>query len=229
MLDHFESASPANVRIFFIEVPSTRDLWAGLIAPCLSTHLDETNLAPRVSEEADEDARQRSFDDLGLTDEPNARIDAIVSSTHALFGTSGAAVTIIDNTRQWVKSRAGVESFDVLRVNAFCNVAIRRAGVFVVRDASIDPQFTAMPSVSEDHIRFSAGHPIEPPDGKRIGALCIIDTSPREFNTRDAALLRDLAIQVQNAIWESVPGSGSAGDPTSRAAGSRDRRDRPLD
>ncbi len=284
MLDHFESASPANVRIFFIEVPSTRaniafppifraivdrqvvmlnrmteavvaerervslvpfdppqdprarrhssreyDRWAGLIAPHLSMHLDESNLAPRVSEETDEAARQRALDDLELAVGPNPRIDAIVSSAHALFGTSGATVTIIDNDRQWAKSRAGVESFDVLRANAFCNVAIRRAGVFVVRDASIDPQFSAMPSVTEQRIRFYAGHPIEAPDGQRIGALCVMDTSPREFSTRDAALLRDLAIQVQNEIWESVPGSISEGNPASRAAGSRDRRNRPLD
>jgi hypothetical protein len=282
VLDGLESTSPASVRIFFIEVPSTRanihfpsvfraivdrqvvmlnrttemliaprervslvpfdppedrqahrdssreyDRWAGLIAPYLSKHLDETNLAPRLIEEADEAARQRSLDDLGLTDEPNARIDAIVSSAHALFGTSGAAVTIIDHTRQWVKSKAGVEPFDVLRAHAFCDVAIRRTGVFVVRDAAIDPQFSAMPSVSEDRIRFYAGHPIEAPDGQRIGALCIIDTSPREFSMRDAALLRDLAIQVQNEIWESVPGSSSEDNPASRAAGSQGRRDRP--
>jgi GAF domain-containing protein len=50
-------------------------------------------------------------------------------------------------------------------------------------------------------VRFYAGYPLEAPDGRRVGALCIVDTSPRSFSKREAALLRGLTLRVQHELW----------------------------
>ncbi|HAM25505.1 MAG TPA: hypothetical protein DCP11_02070 [Microbacteriaceae bacterium] len=34
-----------------------------------------------------------------------------------------------------------------------------------------------------------------------LGALCIVDTEPRRFSRSDSALLRTLALQVQDELW----------------------------
>jgi len=38
----------------------------------------------------------------------------------------------------------------------------------------------------------------------RVGALCVVDTKPRRFSTAEASLLRDLALQVQGALWAAA-------------------------
>lgn len=51
------------------------------------------------------------------------------------------------------------------------------------------------------YIRFYAGHPIHGPGNMRIGALCIIDDSPRTFTPDDEHKLRTLAALVQRELW----------------------------
>ena len=41
-------------------------------------------------------------------------------------------------------------------------------------------------------IRFYAGHPLRTPEGAALGALCAIDTRPREPDAATLDLLRDL-------------------------------------
>jgi GAF domain-containing protein len=74
--------------------------------------------------------------------------------------------------------------------------------MFVVEDASRDETFSGHPwVVGQDHVRFYAGYPLEAPEGARVGALCVVDTKPRQFSRTEAALLRELALRVQGLIW----------------------------
>ena len=45
----------------------------------------------------------------------------------------------------------------------------------------------------EPYIRFYAGYPVHLPDGAVAGTLCLIHTTPREFNDEEIAVLKDLA------------------------------------
>jgi hypothetical protein len=179
------------------------DGWASLIAPSMWAELDFANGQPKVAQASNEVARQQALDDLSVIDtEPEARIDLIMTLTRNLFGTSGAAVTFIDHERAWVKSALGMDDLDEPRIGAFCDMTIRQAELFVVEDAALDPRFRDHPSVTgEERVRFYAGYPLEAPDGRRVGALCIVDTSPRSFSKREAALLRGLTLRVQHELW----------------------------
>ena len=49
-------------------------------------------------------------------------------------------------------------------------------------------------------IRFYAGCPIKGPFGYRVGTLCLIDRSPREFTHEDGEMLRDLGAMVESEL-----------------------------
>jgi hypothetical protein len=180
----------------------TYERWAALIVPWLHNRIDPSARWGRPIE-PDEEARQHALDTLRILDtEPEERFDAIARTARDLFGASGAAITFIDNERQWIKSAKGMPNEMTPRATAFCDVTITGTETFVVEDATRDARFRDHPLVrGETHLRFYAGHAIEAADGHRVGALCIVDTEPRSFSRSDSALLRSLAIRVQRELW----------------------------
>lgn len=151
---------------------------------------------------ADEAQRLRVLLDLNLLDTPpEARFDRITRLAARLFGVPTALVSLIDAERQWFKSRVGMEMPETPRTASFCAHAILQDDVMVVRDACQDERFAHTPLVQGDNpVRFYAGLPIAAGDGHRIGTLCIIDRTPREFGEEERALLRDLAGIVCNEV-----------------------------
>ena len=74
----------------------------------------------------------------------------------------------------------------------------------MVGDARADERFRDYPVVTgEPFVRFYAGFPVESPSGHRIGALCVFDSKPRDPDTVNAVLLRQLALLVQKELRES--------------------------
>jgi hypothetical protein len=183
--------------------------FAHLVSPNIARQLDISGGRSREGANANEALRQQALDDLAILDtEPEETYEWIAGMARDLFGASGASVTFIDNARQWVKAAVGVGRSDTPRALAFCEFTIRRSEVFVVEDTRLDDRFSAHPWVGgqgEGKVRFYAGYPLEAPNGQRVGALCIVDSKPRHFTNSEAALLRDLALQVQNALWRSHP------------------------
>jgi GAF domain-containing protein len=150
-----------------------------------------------------ESERQRALDDFGALDmAPDRILDEIATLAKELFDAPMAGVTLIDNDRQFLASAIGVPADDIPRVDAFCDITIRRPEHFVIEDTLLDPRYADNPVVrNPPHVRFYAGYPIETPDGHRIGSLCIMDIRPRTFTSKDATLLRDLAHRAQDRLW----------------------------
>lgn len=181
-------------------------VWAGHLAPSVASVLSED--APVRSETVDERARLAALRELRPVEgSPDKNVQSIVASALGLFGAEGAYFTIIDADRQQVAAAAGLaaELMELQRADAFCAVTIEQSRILVVEDARLDPRFSDKPFVAgSPGVRFYAGYPIEAPDGHRIGSMCIIDTKPRTFSTDEARLLRELALQVQTAVWDRV-------------------------
>jgi signal transduction histidine kinase len=138
----------------------------------------------------------RSFDILDTVAEE--AYDAITYLAAEICEVPIALISIVDDERQWFKSRVGIDATESRRDLAFCAYAIHRpSSLLVVPDASVDPRFCSNPLVTDDpSIRFYAGAPLVSPAGNALGTLCVIDREPRELSEDQEKALAALSGQV---------------------------------
>ncbi len=112
-----------------------------------------------------------------------------------------AMITLVDEKRQWFKSKVGVTVSETSRDISFCGHAIEHSDLFIVPDATQDQRFSQNPLViSEPKIRFYAGAPLVTPDGYALGTLCVIDKVARELRPEQKQALRVLARHVMTQL-----------------------------
>lgn len=180
-------------------------LWAedhaAVLAPLLDRHVGRGPATRQNPNQAQSDRiRLEAIRALGLLDSPpEKRFDDITERTRNLLGTAGAAFSIVDADRLFNKSFSGVGRTEVPLRGAMCAVTIQSGRPFIVPDVWQDDRFVTHPAV-----RFYAGHPVETPDGIRIGALCVTDPEPRSADSVDLVLLRELALSVQRELAATV-------------------------
>jgi GAF domain-containing protein len=112
-----------------------------------------------------------------------------------------ALISLVDEKRQWFKSRFGTTVNETSRDVSFCAYAIAQNDLFIVPDALRDERFARSPLVTSDpKIRFYAGAPLITPDGHALGTLCVIDKVPRELRLEQKQALRILARHVVSQL-----------------------------
>jgi diguanylate cyclase (GGDEF)-like protein len=137
--------------------------------------------APLPTNEVARLAALQSYDVLDSRSQ--ASFDKIVELAAKLTGSPMASIALVGAERQWFKARHGLDAAETLRDHSFCAHAILSAGEpLIVPDATRDPRFVDNPLViGPPGIRFYAGAPLVNPEGLALGALCVMDTKPREI------------------------------------------------
>ena len=122
-------------------------------------------------------AALRAYQVLDTT--PEAAFDRLTRLVARHFNVPTVLVSLIDEARQWFKSRVGLDARETPRALAFCAHAILGHRPLVVCDARDDPRFRDNALVTgAPHIRFYAGAPLITASGFRLGTLCLIDDKP---------------------------------------------------
>lgn len=153
----------------------------------------------------DDEGRLSALANLRILDTPQDKdFDELTRLASAAAGTASAAVSLIDDRRQWFKARHNLPFSETPRDVSFCAHALATAQVLVVPDAAKDPRFSENPLVTCDGgIRFYAGFPLILSSGHCVGALCVIDPVPRVgLSEPERLLLADLA-RIATALIET--------------------------
>jgi len=149
-----------------------------------------------------ETARLAALHRLKLLDTPDSQtFDGVTRLTAAALNVPIVLVSLVDEKRQWFKSRVGLDATETPRAISFCAHAVTDRSPLVVPDATLDPRFAGNPMVTgAPHVRAYAGIPLYTSAGHAIGALCAIDRKPRQFTAADMNTLRDAARAIEQCI-----------------------------
>ncbi|MFN0150139.1 MAG: ATP-binding protein [bacterium] len=153
----------------------------------------------RAAEPAHERERLETLRRYRILDTPKEMsYDDLTLLASEICGTPIAAISLVDEDRQWFKSILGLEVQQTSRDVAFCAHAIRTQDEqLIVEDATLDARFADNALVTgQPGIRFYAGTPLVMADGNAIGTLCVIDKIPRTITDEQRRALGVLGRQV---------------------------------
>jgi PAS domain S-box-containing protein len=153
---------------------------------------------------------------------PSEAFDRITRLAAAALSGPIALVSLVDESRQWFKSHLGVDMSETPREASICSHVVQSRRPLLVPDTTLDARFSANPLVTgPPHIRAYIGVPVFTRLGHAIGTLCVLDRQPRNFDSGDIDILKDLARIVEDSIHTRE--LSKSADVAMQFAGERDK------
>jgi diguanylate cyclase len=142
-----------------------------------------------------EQLRLSKLRSLALLDsEPDDFFDAITNIASTILNAPISLISLVDENRQWFKSKHGIDVSETPRDISFCTHAVESGEQLIVENALDDKRFAENPLVTDaPNIRFYAGIPIKSVEGFSLGTLCVIDSKPKRPTEQELCALNDLA------------------------------------
>lgn len=117
-----------------------------------------------------------------------------------IFRVPMAAVSLIEDDRQWFKSSVGIDLLQTPLEECF-GVHSMEQNILEVPDTLEDDFFRHHPMVlNSPFIRFYMGIVLCGPTGQPLGTLCVMDTQPRYFTRAQRSWL----VKFSHLIWWST-------------------------
>ncbi len=113
-----------------------------------------------------------------------------------------AAITVVQDDRQWFKSIAGLALTELALDKSLCVPVLKEGRPVIVPDTRLELDLMSKPLVcGNPGIRFYAGAPIRNADGNTIGTFCAMDVRPRTPDDDFRTILVDLADMAQRELF----------------------------
>lgn len=151
-------------------------------------------------------ARIAALRRLALFDaRPTEALDRLARLTARMLRSPIALVTLIDGDRQQIKASYGLpEPHSSTRETpltwSVCQFAVGLGGPLVVCDNEVEHWLDDNPAVAEYGLRAYVGAPLVTRQGHAVGALCVIDRSPRNWTLDEVTDLAELAEVVMREL-----------------------------
>ncbi len=155
-----------------------------------------------LSFDAEESARLAALRSYRVLDTGReSRFDDLTSLAASICEAPISMISLVDTDRLFIKSAFGLDARQIPYPGCFCGHAIRQRDLFEVHDTLLDPRFATHPLVLEPpRVRFYTGAPLVTPQDHALGTLCVLDSTPRKLQSRQAETLRILARQVMSQL-----------------------------
>ncbi len=137
-----------------------------------------------------------------LDTESEEEIDSLTQLASEICETPISLVSLIDEDRQWFKSKIGIDVNEASRDLAFCAHAINETDeLLVIEDARIDKRFFDNPFVTNaPSVIFYAGVVLKSDQNLPLGTLCVIDHAPRKLSDKQIGSLKIISKQIMNLL-----------------------------
>lgn len=150
-----------------------------------------------------EKERLKALEEYSILDTPSEKdFNDLSLLASKICGTPISLVSLVDEKRQWFKSKQGLEAQETPREYAFCaHALLEPEKIMVVENSLEDPRFSDNPiALGSPNVVFYAGAPLVTPEGHALGTLCVIDNKPKKLNQEQKDALRALANQVMGQM-----------------------------
>ena len=139
--------------------------------------------------------RRRTIDQLdarAFSADPT--LERVARIAAAIAGASGAAVHVIDDTRQYRIAGFGAPLGESPRQDSLCRPVVESGRPISTPDAVLDGRFAYSPAVRGDEpVRYFSATPLTTSDRQVLGTICVWDTAARAVDEAVNASLGDLA------------------------------------
>ncbi len=116
-------------------------------------------------------------------------------------GTDISMINLIDMYTQWTISNFGLDIDQMPREDSVCQHTIMQDGAFEVNNLSNDRRFKNKFYVTDaPNLRYYYGLPLQTESGTNIGALCVLDTKPKDITPEKSEMLKIIAGEIVNRL-----------------------------
>jgi PAS domain S-box-containing protein len=129
---------------------------------------------------------------------PKEQLKSVIKLASEICGTSISLVDIIDEFNQrTIATHGDWEEKVIPREKSICDRVIVEGDLLIINDIQSNKEIASrLSKQDQEKIKFYAGAPLKSPNGFILGALCVIDTEPKELTELQKESLQVLADEV---------------------------------